>query len=99
MQFPSQIICPYCLKEITATTTWCGICGRDLQGKRENPYEIPPKIELYKIIPDGELFGIALRGEIKIHGVEREVAESILVALNRSCELERLDNYLIPKSR
>jgi|WetSurMetagenome_2_1015567.scaffolds.fasta_scaffold111779_3 hypothetical protein len=83
MKFSSQNICPFCLSEVATAATWCGNCRRDLLSKEQYPFVIPPNVELYEIVPDGEMFGIALRGEIKIHGIEMESAQSILTALNR----------------
>jgi hypothetical protein len=66
--------------------TWCGSCGRDMTFDNQRIYDSSPQSELYEIVPDGETFGIALRGKIKIHGLELENAQTILEALNRSCE-------------
>ncbi len=94
MQLSKRNICPFCLKEVVATATWCGSCGRDLPSNKPYPLEIPPKIEFYEIVPDGALFGIALRGEIKISGLEMESAQIVLAALNRGCELEKQDKSM-----
>ncbi len=92
MQFPQRNICPFCLKDVVATATWCGVCGRDLLSNKQYPYEIPPKVEPYEIVSDDEMFGIALRGEIKIHGIENIVsAQCILTALNCRLEFKKLD--------
>jgi hypothetical protein len=92
MQF-SKNICPFCLKEVVATATWCGDCGRDLPSPKQYPFEVPPKVELYEIVPDGEMFGIALQGKTKIHGLEMENAQSILTALNRRCRFDKPNKY------
>ena len=91
MKIPNKIICPFCFKEVVAAATWCGDCGRDLPSSKQYSFEIPPKREFYEIVPDGEVFGIALRGQIKIHGLEIESAQSILAALNRRYESEKVN--------
>jgi hypothetical protein len=88
MKFSSQNICPFCHKEVLVTATWCGNCGRDLP---TNDLEILPKNDFYEIVPDGEMFGIAPRGKIRMDGLELEDAQSILTALNRSRGFDKLD--------
>jgi hypothetical protein len=92
-------ICPFCRKEISAKAAWCGGCGRDLLLKDQHSFEIPPKRELYEIVPEGEMFGIAIRGEIKIHGLEKESAQSILAALNCQPDLGKPDKSTGSKFR
>ena len=81
MQLPKQNVCPFCHNEVVAIATWCGNCGRELPS--EDPLEMPSQTVLYEIVPDGSMFGIALRGKIKIRGLEMESAQSIVKALNR----------------
>lgn len=91
MQFSGKNTCPVCLKEVLTAATCRGDCGLDLPSNKQYPYEIAPKTELYEIVPEGVMFGIALRGEVKIHDLEMEIAQSILTALNRGCEFEKLE--------
>jgi hypothetical protein len=80
MQSSNQNICPFCLREVIAKAAWCGNCGRDLP--THHP-EILFQNDSYEIVPEGEMFGIALRGKIKMSGLELESAQCILVALNK----------------
>jgi hypothetical protein len=85
MPCPKRNICPFCSKKILAAAAWCGSCGRDLPFENR-PDKSSRQYDLYEIVPDGETFGIALSGKIKIHGLELENAQTILTALNRMSE-------------
>jgi hypothetical protein len=87
MQCDSQNICPFCLKEVLVKANRCRNCGRELPA---NGLGTASQNGLYEIVPDGEMFGIALRGKIKMSGLELESAQSILDALKRGRELDGL---------
>ena len=44
--------------------------------------------DFYEIVPDGVNFGIALRGEVKIRGMELEEAQNTVAILNRVRAME-----------
>jgi len=80
MQDTGKMVCPICTKELLQPTFLCFHCGSDLHGMK--PARRNPKASPYEIVPDGSKFGITLRGEIKIHGLELKNAQSLISILN-----------------
>jgi hypothetical protein len=76
MNFSNPTNCPLCHGIINPSETWCGHCGRTVQAL--NPLPREP----YMIFPDGVFYGIKLRDEIKIDGLDLRNAEIALDALN-----------------
>jgi hypothetical protein len=70
MALPDRRVCPYCTRLVPLTSIKCDFCGKDLQA------------DLYMIVPDGKVFGIALRGEVLIHGLALKMAQDIASILN-----------------
>ena len=70
MALPDRRVCPSCTRLVPFTAIKCDLCGNDLQA------------DLYVIVPDGKLFGIALRGEVLIHGLALKMAQDIASILN-----------------
>ena len=62
-------LCPYCAELIPSKSKSCIRCGKDLQ-------------DAYLVVPDGVRYGIALGGEIKLHGLELKRAREIASILN-----------------
>jgi hypothetical protein len=46
------------------------------------------KPALYQIVPDGQKYGIALAGAIKIHGLDFEKAQRLAAILNSVAGME-----------
>ncbi len=70
MQIAGTKICSYCAKAIPRNAVICIECGRDLEA------------DLYAVVPDGLTYGIALEGEIRIHGLQLRRAQEIASILN-----------------
>ncbi len=75
-----KMICPICTKELPPSTLLCLHCGSDLHGMKLA--RCNPKAGPFGIVPDGFKFGITLRGEVKIHGLELKNAQSLVSILN-----------------
>jgi hypothetical protein len=79
----SKKLCHFCASEMKPGTVQCEQCGLDL--KTMKFAKSRPKSESedpYRIVVDGDKFGIAFQGEIKIHGLEPKEAQTILEILN-----------------
>jgi len=63
-------ICPSCTGVVTIISPLCDHCGRDLH------------LDLYVIVPDGLQFGIAIEGEIRMHGLDLKRAQYLVSLLN-----------------
>jgi hypothetical protein len=72
MALPDRRVCPSCTRRVLFTAIKCDFCGNDLQA------------DLYMIVPDGKLYGIALRGEVLIHGLALKMAQDVATILNSS---------------
>jgi len=67
-------ICPFCAGEIPLAVSLCIHCGKELRSmKIARPYEI---------VYDGLQYGIALGGEVKLHGLELKKAQELEALLN-----------------
>ncbi len=70
MGIAERKICPSCAGIISAKAILCSFCGTNLQS------------DLNTIVPDGKDFGIAVRGQIRIHGLKLANAKKIARILN-----------------
>jgi hypothetical protein len=70
MALPNRRVCPSCTRLVPFTAVKCDFCRNDLQA------------DLYVIVPDGKLFGIALNDEVVIHGLALKIAQDIASILN-----------------
>jgi hypothetical protein len=50
--------------------------------------KIPETAHRYEVVADGSRFGIAFRGEVKIHGMELNRARATVLILNAVQEME-----------
>ncbi len=64
-------------------------CGSDLHGVKPACPKPEHKSDHYELVPDGPKFGIALRGEIKVHGLDSQKARNLLSILNSVIEVEK----------
>ena len=70
-QIAGVIICDSCattIPHIQENDLHCNHCGK--------------LVGLHKIVPDGFKFGIAVEGEIKIHGLDLKKAQELAALLN-----------------
>ncbi len=89
MQNANRKPCPFCAAEIPRTFIVCNHCGRELHSLRLARSKAQPKVELYEIVADGQEFGIALHGKIRLHGLELEKARQIVAILNSGIGLKQ----------
>ena len=82
MQNANRKLCPFCAGEIPYAFIVCNHCGRALHSLRLARSKTQSKTDVYEIVTDGLNFGIALRGEVKIHGLELEIAQKAVAILN-----------------
>jgi len=90
MQDAGKTFCPFCAGEIAAFVISCKHCGQHLRSMRLS--QAQPKADLYEIIPDGEQFAIAIRGEIKVDGLDYPdlaKAQNVVAILNSFIEDEK----------
>jgi hypothetical protein len=83
-------LCPFCAEEIRAVAISCKHCGQYLRSMRLS--QAQPNNDLYKIIPDGEHFAIAIRGQVKVNGLDLAdlaKAQSIVAILNSFIQDEK----------
>jgi predicted amidophosphoribosyltransferase len=66
-------LCPLCGEEIPPASFICRHCGLDLHSSRL--FKDKTSADFYEVVPDGEKFGLALEGEIKVHGLDLQEAE------------------------
>jgi len=69
MQDTGTMTCPFCGGENKAGAMLCENCGQRLRSIRLAISKVQPNADLYEVIPDGEQFVIALRGEVKVQGL------------------------------
>lgn len=82
-----KTLCPFCSKEFPEPINLCWHCGKDMHGMKL--VRRKAKTSFY-IVPDGSKFGIAMSGDIKIHGLDRWKAESLLEILNSVSATEEI---------
>jgi hypothetical protein len=78
-------LCPFCAEEIQAVGISCKHCGRYLHSMRLARSQARSRSDLYEIIPEGEQFAIAFRGDVKVHGLglaDLAKAQRVLAILN-----------------
>jgi len=66
-----KMCCPHCAVLIPPKSTLCISCGKELHSG------------LYVIISDGPSYAISFKGMVKIHGLTKDRAESLLTVLNK----------------
>jgi hypothetical protein len=81
----NKTLCPLCGEIILPNSFICDYCGLDMRSSRL--FNARPKADLYVVVPDGEKYGLALEGEIKVHGLELNEAE-ITAKIFNMMELE-----------
>jgi hypothetical protein len=69
MELTDNKHCPHCAAVIPSKSPICIHCGKDLQ-------------DSYYVTPDGLKFGIAIKGEIKIHGLSLQRAQELADLMN-----------------
>ncbi len=84
--------CPFCGGEIPLLVSVCDHCKRYLDEEGLHCPKIPSiqiqnSATLYEIVPDGIRFGLAFRGEIKVHGLDLENARELASILNSIADL------------
>jgi hypothetical protein len=90
MQNANRKLCPFCAAEIPQAFIVCNHCGRALHTMKVAYSKTTPKADVYEIVQDGIDFGIALRGEVKIHGLALETAQKAVALLNSVLGLEQV---------
>jgi hypothetical protein len=81
--------CPFCMGESPLAVSFCLHCGRDLQVMQLAHSQVQAKVALYQVVPDGLQFGIAIAGEVKIHGLDLRKAQDLAVLLNSVTEFPK----------
>lgn len=83
MKETDRAYCPFCSGEILSAAFFCKHCGRDLHAMRI-AYHKGKSVQggPYEVVPDGVKYGIALRSEVVLHGMERDEAQSTARILN-----------------
>jgi|GEM_PF-2291201 len=83
MQNAVKRLCPYCAQEVPLASSCCIHCGRDLhQMMIARSTSRPAGPAMYYVVPDGLDFGIAVAGEVKIHGLTLNKARRLVELLN-----------------
>ena len=93
MQDTGKTLCTFCAGDIPAAAILCKHCGKDLHPMRLARSQAQPKAGLSEIVPDGEQFAIAIRGEVKVNGLDLAdlaKAQSIVAILNSFIENEEV---------
>jgi len=88
MQIAGKRLCPFCTQDVPLESSLCIHCGRDLQVMKV-AHSQAQKNWIYQVVPDGLKFGIAVAGEIKIHGLELGKARDLNALLNSVTDIEK----------
>jgi hypothetical protein len=66
-------LCPLCGEDTPPNAFICEHCGLDLRSSTF--FKAQTGADLYEVVPDGEKFGLALKGVIKVHDLDLKEAE------------------------
>jgi hypothetical protein len=70
MEIARGKICPFCGHADSATTNLCSKCGKELH------------LRDYKVVSDGDHFGIAVNGKVILRNLSRANAQDLVTVLN-----------------
>jgi hypothetical protein len=76
--------CPFCAGEIPVESYICLHCGRNLQEMKIAHPQSQPDNQLYHVVHDGISYGVAIAGDIKIHGLDFKKAHELASLLNNA---------------
>jgi hypothetical protein len=89
MQNAAKRYCPFCRGELSPEVSKCLHCGRDLHAMKLAQSQVKTKTALYKVVPNGINFGIAVEGEVKIHGMDLKEAQALADLLNGIADIPK----------
>jgi hypothetical protein len=97
MQDTPKRLCPFCAGVVSAVALLCKRCGQDLHSMKLAQPQAQPKSNLYEFVPDGQKFGIAIQGEIIVHGLnsaDLETAQGYGPFSIASSRMKKLDKQV-----
>ncbi len=68
--------CHFCYAELSEDGSACEKCARNLLDRVDLLHQP------CRIVPDGNRFGISYKGEIRIHGLSLENAQTLIALMN-----------------
>jgi hypothetical protein len=82
MQNAAKRFCPFCQGEIPLESVACMHCERDLNAMKLAHARTQNESALYRVVPNGIKYGIAIAGEVKLHGMDLKEAQDLAALLN-----------------
>lgn len=75
MRIHGKFLCPSCAMDAEPNAFVCRHCGGNLNA-------LGFELNKYQLVPDGDLYGIALRGRTILHSMKLSDAQSTLALFN-----------------